>query len=134
MSPFDAQFAQLFLLFSLLIITKSTTTTITPTSSTNTVTIETQSLCDSDISTNNQDTCLDFYTWGLCGENWMIDKCCITCGYISCLDSCYNGDINNVPQNRLTPFDCNTNISPNNENTCNEFKQWGDCVAEWMQN
>ena len=114
-------------------ITTSTNLIITSIA-TSTLPANTESLCDSDISPNDKDTCLDFYTWNQCDQTWMTDKCCKTCGYVSCLDSCYDGDINNVPQERLTPFNCSSDISPNDYDTCPEFKEWGECNAEWMQN
>ena len=65
---------------------------------------------------------------------WIENKCCITCGFTSCLDDCYDGDINNVPPERLTPFNCTSDISPNSQDTCQDFKSWGDCNSDWMQN
>ena len=53
--------------------------------------------CLIDESPNPDNTCLEFYRWHLCEEDWMTGWCCGTCGYSSCLDLCYENDTNNIP-------------------------------------
>eukprot|EP01084_Bolivina_argentea_P290067 498192_1 len=95
-------------------------------------------ICVSDLSPNPDNTCLDFYRWNLCEEDWMKGQCCGTCGYASCLDICYKNDINNIPQKYYpNPFDCDSNFPPppgddGSQPTCQQQASSNNCGEWWM--
>ena len=94
-------------------------------------------ICINDISPDDKNSCLDFYRWGLCGEDWMKNNCCLTCGYLSCLGICYNGMVNNIPSEYYpNPFNCSSNIpSPSDADdkpTCIQHKEWDNCDDWYM--
>eukprot|EP01084_Bolivina_argentea_P128024 226364_1 len=112
----------------------NTTNAITTTTILTTTFIYTTShQCTGDTSPDAQYTCLDYYRWGQCDAEWVKGFCCGTCGYQSCLNICYNGDINNIPSKYYpNPFDCTSDIHPGTDATCQQRKEWGNCNEGWL--
>eukprot|EP00483_Globobulimina_turgida_P012708 UN12731 len=115
-------------------VTESTSTTQNP----NTTTFYTTSQqCATDFSPDPQHICLDYYRRHKCHESLVNGYCCLTCGYISCLNICYNGNISNIPSEYYpTPFNCASDIHPTSDATsgatCKQRKKWNNCGASWL--
>ena len=90
--------------------------------------------CSSDISPDSANQCIDYYRWYLCEADWMKGWCCGTCGYSSCIDVCYDNDINNIPTEYYpNPFDCESDLSPPpDHHDCSLHKEWDNCGSSWM--
>eukprot|EP01084_Bolivina_argentea_P296645 510927_1 len=76
--------------------------------------------CTSNISPETAYTCLQYKSWSLCNEAYMIGYCCTSCPEAcNCLN---NGN----------SYDCTSDISPHQDYTCGQYQSWGDCNKQWM--
>ena len=59
----------------------------------------------------------------------MAGKCCLTCGFASCLDACYNGSTDNIPPSAYypNPFDCAADkMIPDAADSCALEAEWNN--------